>query len=1300
MINRLIGISKKSIFVLLITLLTQNIGVLLAAEVCDVDGNNAVEQQDIDLIFQARNRMAISPFDPMDIDRNGTINTDDARQCVCALPTTAACEPPLNRTPVANAGQDQTLTQVNFSVINLDGSASNDPDGDALSYNWAFQQTPDNSQSVLQNKSSVTPSFVPDQFGVYVIELTVTDGFDASNTSLVTITIQASQSSLQAIADAFQTASGQSISGNLVSNDIAGVGNTLISNSSQNGQNINLGAVFTTNAGGSFLIQADGSFTYTPPLVENNQLQEVFAYTITDDTNATSNSSLTITVDSVTPPQPPSVDFLAVPDTNSVIGGGLSVSGNVLSNDQFEGQQPRVTALPRFTQPRGTFSLSANGSYTYRPPAIVSSRFVERFGYNISRENGQSSNSRLIITVEMSPVIEPLVARRDENVAVAAGAAIAGNVLLNDDLGNQPVNVAPVRTNFRTAYGGLLTLQRNGSYTYLPAQSLDMPVLEEFNYTITDFDGQQSSSFLAILVIPENRSPLANPDIENVDTGGMSISGNVLVNDDLGNQPTTVTPVLTNSSTSLGGILSLQANGDFNYTSPQSLQIDGQQEVIDYTITDADGETSSSTLTITVNIGNQLPEAIADQNTAIAGGSAVTGNVLANDQLGDQPTQLTGAVANFQTDQGGLFTLLADGNYTYLPPSALTGVINEQFNYTITDSDGDASSSTLTIMVSRLEILPMANPDINTATASGVPATGNVLDNDNPGNEPTLVTPVSSIDPSIGDSFSLIANGEYSYMPPTTVTGVMTRVFNYTITDSDGQLSSSTVTITVNPEPVMLTCNPDQFEVTAGDNPLLENVLTNDVTTGRPVQVTPVFIQNTDNGGTFSLQADGDFVYTPAASVPGVATDIFSYIVTNTENSNESCNSTVTITVNQENLIPLARPDQDTVVAGNNAITGNVLTNDDLGNPTTIVTPLSIGQTQIGGSLTLNNDGSYAYTPPSSVQGVITDSFDYTITDDDGESSQSTLTITVSPLNLIPFARPDTDSVKARDGSNGVQGNVLDNDDQGNLPTLVTPIVNFGTTNQGFLNIDEDGNYSYLPPSALAGIITEIFNYTITDNDGETSESTLSVTLTPTCRAQNDANSVVAGASGGFLSVIIRNRTAGNVLDNDLFCTDVSSVTLVSETTPLGGTITIQTDGSYLYLAPSFVASEQQDSIAYIVTDAEGDMSNGILNITVFPDLSPTANEDSNTADAGGVAVNGDVLLNDELGNEPTSVALVGSNLGTLGGMLDLQSDGTYTYTPPISGSFSIDFEVFNYRITDVDGDTSVSTLTIAVTGI
>ncbi len=91
-----------------------------------------------------------------------------------------------NTRPIAHAGADATVWAESF--VELDGSGSTDPDGDALSYDWSFVSRPAGSAAALSNPESKKPGFTADEGGEYVVSLTVSDGSLTSDPDYVTIT--------------------------------------------------------------------------------------------------------------------------------------------------------------------------------------------------------------------------------------------------------------------------------------------------------------------------------------------------------------------------------------------------------------------------------------------------------------------------------------------------------------------------------------------------------------------------------------------------------------------------------------------------------------------------------------------------------------------------------------------------------------------------------------------------------------------------------------------------------------------------------------------------------------------------------------------------------------------------------------------------------------------------------------------------------------------------------------------------------------------------------------------------------
>ncbi|MFZ5477834.1 MAG: PKD domain-containing protein [Myxococcota bacterium] len=105
--------------------------------------------------------------------------------------------------PTANAGTDQTVEDC--TTITLDCSSSVDPDGDTLQYVWEVQSKPSGSDvtnATFSDRTSATPTFYPDEAGVYVLSCAVFDGTTWSTPDATTITAAERRSNTRPVADA------------------------------------------------------------------------------------------------------------------------------------------------------------------------------------------------------------------------------------------------------------------------------------------------------------------------------------------------------------------------------------------------------------------------------------------------------------------------------------------------------------------------------------------------------------------------------------------------------------------------------------------------------------------------------------------------------------------------------------------------------------------------------------------------------------------------------------------------------------------------------------------------------------------------------------------------------------------------------------------------------------------------------------------------------------------------------------------------------------------------------------------
>ena len=91
--------------------------------------------------------------------------------------------------PVANAGRDTTLVPEQ-TYLRISGKLSYDPDGETITYQWILLSAPPESDSILLGgqESGIT-SLKMDAEGVYIIQLTVFDGYQNSLPDTVIVTV-------------------------------------------------------------------------------------------------------------------------------------------------------------------------------------------------------------------------------------------------------------------------------------------------------------------------------------------------------------------------------------------------------------------------------------------------------------------------------------------------------------------------------------------------------------------------------------------------------------------------------------------------------------------------------------------------------------------------------------------------------------------------------------------------------------------------------------------------------------------------------------------------------------------------------------------------------------------------------------------------------------------------------------------------------------------------------------------------------------------------------------------------------
>ena len=156
------------------------------------------------------------------------------------------------------------------------------------------------------------------------------------------------------------------------------------------------------------------------------------------------------------------------------------------------------------------------------------------------------------------------------------------------------------------------------------------------------------------------------------------------------------------------------------------------------------------------------------------------------------------------------------------------------------------------------------------------------------------------------------------------------------------------------------------------------------------------------------------------------------------------------------------------------------------------------------GSLILNSDGSFGYTPEADFAG--SDSFSYRATDSALLTDLATVTLTVMASNDAPVADADVSSVREDTAPNPVSGNVLTNDADPDGDVLSVANAGTVTLDHGVLVIHADGSYVFTLDNSNPAVnalndgqhLADTFGYVVSDGHGGTDSATLTVTINGT----------------------------------------------------------------------------------------------------------------------------------------------------------------------------------------------------------
>ena len=244
------------------------------------------------------------------------------------------------------------------------------------------------------------------------------------------------------------------------------------------------------------------------------------------------------------------------------------------------------------------------------------------------------------------------------------------------------------------------------------------------------------------------------------------------------------------------------------------------------------------------------------------------------------------------------------------------------------------------------------------------------------------------------------------------------------------------------------------------------------------------------------------------------------------------------------------------------------------------------------GSLLLNADGSFDYTPTGNYFGP--DSFTYNAVK--GASTvEATVTLNVTSVNDLPVANDDvytTHGWKLLDTAALAMITVLDNDTDADGDALAAVQV-AGPAN-GTLTLGDDGHFVY---GAAAGFMgTDSFTYTCTDTKGDSNVATVTIYVTSINLAPVAGNDALSTGEDVPLRFFNYDLTTNDSDDH------MQGLTLSVVATTTHGVLTVTPTGDpgidqFVYVpAPDYSGD---DAFTYKVNDGVLDSAPATVTITV-----------------------------------------------------------------------------------------------------
>lgn len=323
------------------------------------------------------------------------------------------------------------------------------------------------------------------------------------------------------------------------------------------------------------------------------------------------------------------------------------------------------------------------------------------------------------------------------------------------------------------------------------------------------------------------------------------------------------------------------------------------------------------------------------------------------------------------------------------------------------------------------------------------------------------------------------------------------------------------------------------------------------------------------------------------------------------------------------------------------------------------------------GTIVVNLDGSFVYTPFTNANGE--DSFTFTVTDGNLTSNEATVTLTINPVNDLPEASNGTLNTNQ---NVSINAQLVAQDMDGDQ--LTYEIVTAPTKGTIQNLVVSSGKFTFVPNGGVTG--EDSFTFRAKDSAGASAAATVKVNLAVVNVAPVAQNLVLTTLEGSPVN--------GKLLASDA---NGDQISFAITQAPTNGTLQgfNATTGTFTYVPKS--QYNGSDTIVFTATDGNLTSIAKTVTITVSSvNHSPVAKNSSVSTNMN-TAVTFDLMASDSDGDPLKYTILTQPKSGSL----SLVSGKTYKYAP---NSGYLGSDSLSFKVNDGTLDSAVATVSFSVT--